>query len=302
VQQIVRPASLDPPKDEAAFQAERRSGIGGSDAAVILGLSSWMTPLELWMRKTGRAAETPDSPILRRGRKLEAIVASEYEEETGRKVTAAPGFVVHPEHSWMIGHVDRIIPPTNGFETPGILECKSANVFRLSQWEDEAPLAAQVQLMHYLAVTGYKWGSVAGLLGGIDFKYQDIQRNEDFIGKLIEKERSFWLLVQIDTPPEPTAADTKTLNKLYAAVTGQVIELPAEAELWDQQRLTAKMEIDRLKDLLDEAEARLKFAIGAGEAGRLPDGTVYTFKEQQRKEYVCAATSFRVLRRAGGAK
>lgn len=160
----------------AAFLAERSRGIGGSDAPVILGLSKFSTPLQLWLSKTGRAEETPDNPVLRRGRKLEAVVASEYEEETGR--TVRPGtFAVHPEIPWMLGHADRLIVSAHR-EDPGVLEAKAANVFKIREWDEEAPLPAQVQLQHYLAVTGLQWGSVAGLLGGIEFKYQDLERNE----------------------------------------------------------------------------------------------------------------------------
>ncbi len=33
---------------------ERRKGIGGSDASIILGLNKWKTPFELWLDKTGQ--------------------------------------------------------------------------------------------------------------------------------------------------------------------------------------------------------------------------------------------------------
>jgi predicted phage-related endonuclease len=38
----------------AAWLSERRTGIGGSDAATILGVSPYMTNVELWRIKTGR--------------------------------------------------------------------------------------------------------------------------------------------------------------------------------------------------------------------------------------------------------
>jgi putative phage-type endonuclease len=281
-----------------AFLAERLLGIGGSDAPVILGLSTWKTPLQLWMEKTGRTADTKESPILRRGRKLEVVVASEYEIETGRKVVTVPGLARHPEHDWMIGHPDRAIEAMQ-HETPGILEAKAANVFRIREWEDEAPLPAQVQLQHYLAVTGATWGSVAGLLGGIEFKYQDVERNDEFIAALISRERAFWKLVQDDTPPEPQAGDVKVIGKIFAAIEGRSIDLPEEAIEMDRQRLSAKSEIDRLEKLKDEAEAKLKFLIGDAEVGVLPGGIGrYTFKLQKRRAYSVNATEFRELRRS----
>jgi putative phage-type endonuclease len=280
-----------------SFLAERKAGIGGSDTPVILGLSSWKTPLQLWLEKTGRAGEIPDNPIFRRGRKLEPVVASEYEEETGRRLlTGRRPMSSHPDHPFMIGHVDYVID--DAVRGTGVLECKAANIFKIRDWDEEAPLVAQVQLQHYLAVTGCSWGSIAGLLGGIEFKYQDIDLDHAFIEKLIEKERAFWALVQSDTPPEPQAADNSVIGKIFDAIDGTVVALPQDAIAWDIQRLSAKSEIDRLEELKDEAEAKIKFAMGSATQAVLPDGTRYTFNVIHRKGFVVAPTSFRTLRRS----
>jgi predicted phage-related endonuclease len=43
-------------------EVDRSRFLGGSDAAAVMGLSPWTTPLELWMLKTGRKArEEPDA-------------------------------------------------------------------------------------------------------------------------------------------------------------------------------------------------------------------------------------------------
>lgn len=285
-------------QDRAAFHEARRKGIGGSDAPVILGLSKWKTPLQLWLEKTGRLGETADTPILRRGRKLEAVVASEYEIETGRKLDAFTP-VSRVDRPWQIGHIDRLIVADAEHDGTGVFEGKAANVFKIREWDEEAPLPAQVQLQHYLAVTGLKWGSVAGLLGGIDFKYQDFTRNDEFIEKLTAAEAAFWKLVQDDTPPEPTGRDTKLIGKVFEVLQGKTIDLPDEALDLDCERLQVCAEIKRLEELRDDAEAKLKFMLHDAEYGRLPGGLgTYSFKNQNRKAYTVAATSFRSLRRS----
>ncbi len=266
-------------QDRAAFLAERSKGIGGSDAPIILGLSTWKTPLMLWATKTGRADDSADNPILRRGRKLEAVVASEYEEETGRTL-AVSGRGVHPDIPWMIGNRDRVIFADEK-KGQGTFEGKSANVFKIRDWNEEAPLVAQVQLQHYCAVYGTEWGSVAGLLGGLEFKFQDLDANPEFIANLIEREAAFWKLVQDDTPPEPSARDASMLSRLFAAIEGRSINLPDEAVAWDRQRLEASSEIKRLELLKDEADAKLKFALHDAEVGLLPGGGRYTFKTRK---------------------
>ena len=54
------------------FLRERRSGIGGSDVAAILGLSRWKTAYQVWQEKTGRAAiDEGDNERLHFGNVLE---------------------------------------------------------------------------------------------------------------------------------------------------------------------------------------------------------------------------------------
>ncbi len=44
----------DAPRDE--WLRVRNTGIGGSDAGVILGLNKWKSPITLWAEKTGQVA------------------------------------------------------------------------------------------------------------------------------------------------------------------------------------------------------------------------------------------------------
>lgn len=266
-------------EDRTEFHAERLRGLGGSDAAAILGLSKFNTALDVWMQKTGRKDPTEDNPILRRGRLLEPVVRAEYELETG--LTVQPGkFLVHRSIPWMIGHTDG--HPMDGERGPGVFEGKSANVYKIREWDEEAPLAAQVQLQHYIEVADLPWGSVAGLLGGLEFKYQNFDRNLDFIGGLIEREAAFWKLVENDTPPEPVAADAATLSRLWETIEGKSIDLPEEAIAIDRQWVKAKADIKLLEELRDEAIAKLKFMMGDAEIGRLPGlPSCVTFKTRK---------------------
>lgn len=72
--------------------AVRRTGIGGSDAAAAIGLNPYMSALELWLDKTGRADGLPrpdpddtTSPTYW-GTLLEPIVAASYRKQTGNRV------------------------------------------------------------------------------------------------------------------------------------------------------------------------------------------------------------------------
>jgi len=45
------------PRTRQEWLQERRKGIGGSDAAAVLGLSKWKTPYALWLKKTGQGTD-----------------------------------------------------------------------------------------------------------------------------------------------------------------------------------------------------------------------------------------------------
>ena len=42
-------------QDREAWLKMRNTGIGGSDASVIVGLNKWKSTFKLWMEKTGQA-------------------------------------------------------------------------------------------------------------------------------------------------------------------------------------------------------------------------------------------------------
>jgi putative phage-type endonuclease len=286
---------------------QRKAGIGATDAAVILGLSKWKSPLALYAEKAGLIDESDEEhDALEWGRRLEPVIAQKYEEVTGRS-TYDPGayeITRHASERWMCATLDRIVtaPPADGalpYDSPGVLELKTAAAWARDQWDNEPPPIYQVQVQHQLAVTGHLWGSIAVLIGGRTFRWQDIERNETFIERLMKLEHEFWLRVQRRDPPPPdgTRATTDMLATLYPAEQHDLVQLPAEASGWDMQRETAIKAIEQADERKREAENRIKAAIGDHAIGQLPNGVRYHWKSQTRKAYTVDETSFRKLTR-----
>jgi len=67
------------------WKAYRKDRIGASDANIIMGVSEYMTPLELWKVKTGKVDVDTDDPnfIQAKGHKLEEKIRAMHEVETG---------------------------------------------------------------------------------------------------------------------------------------------------------------------------------------------------------------------------
>src|SRR5262245_47999262 len=110
--------------DREAWLLARRGGIGGSDAAAVVGASPWSSPLAVYMDKLGLAEPMEATLAMRLGIRLEAVVAELYVEETGRDVTKFPDFSISrsPDHPFMAATFDRLIVDKD--RGPGVLQIK----------------------------------------------------------------------------------------------------------------------------------------------------------------------------------
>lgn len=284
--------------------AQRRKGIGSSDAPIIFGESPWSDPLTLWCQKLGLDGFTMDeSEPMKWGHILEEPIAREFNERTGRDVASPGEFFIyqHPLFDWMQATPDRIQIDSER-ELPGLLEIKTANAFAASEWGESAPLHYQIQVQHQLAVTGFQWGTICVLIGGQQLKWFDIERNERFIQNLIRVESEFWTLVETEKPPVPQVHSeslVKALQKLHPDDNGESIELPADALGWDAELQAIKAQVKELEARKSDIENRIKVAIGAATFGKIHGlDYVYSWKTVERKGYEVKPSKTRQLTRS----
>ncbi|MBK3338642.1 YqaJ viral recombinase family nuclease [Burkholderia pseudomallei] len=215
--------------------AVRRTGIGGSDAAAAVGLNPYMSTLELWLDKTGRAEGLPrpdpadtTSPTYW-GTLLEPIVAAVYTQQTGNKVRKVNAVLRHPSIPWMLANIDREVL---GVPDVQILECKTTGEFGARLWREGVPEYVQIQVQHQLAVTGKSAAHVAVLLCGQALEVHRIDRDDALIGRLIELEARFWRFVETDTPPPADGSESadRALRHLYPG-NGETIDYSDDAHL-----------------------------------------------------------------------
>jgi putative phage-type endonuclease len=220
-------------------------GIGGSDAAKVLGISRWGGPLTVFMDKTGRSPEREMTEEMRMGIILEEVVARLFMTRTGLKAARVNRMLQHPEHPWMVANVDRrIVGMKKG------LECKTAHFMKTSQWEgDDLPDDYYCQAQHYCAVTGWNSCWVAALVGGQRFIYKEVLRNDDFIGEMIAIEREFWheyvlkdiapAANDVDDPsefyPEDTTDSLLQPTDRHIEMLGQIFALEGKAKILESQ-------------------------------------------------------------------
>ena len=259
--------SVKDAEDHEKWLKTRGLGIGGSDAAVIMGLNSYKSPYQLWMEKTGQA-EAPDLSGNQRiywGVKNEPNVADWFMEDTGKKVKRL-GTLQSREYPFMLANVDRTIIGENAG-----LEIKTAAVSQAKKWKgDEIPDAYYCQCLHYLAVTGADRWYIAVLIGGNDAIYKVVERNENDIKALIEAEADFWHLVETNPPPpvDGSASCAAALSTQYKGGDPNLtILLPSDANGVIKSLESDKAIMESLKKQITEKENRLKVILGNAEEG-----------------------------------
>lgn len=203
---------------------QRRRGIGGSDAAAVLGLSKWSTPLQVYYQKLGEAPPIPESEPMRWGKLLEPVLRQEYADQTGREILMTDGVITSEQHPFMLASLD-------GFTRDDrIVELKTARSG--DGWgdaNDDIPTEYLIQVQHYMAVTGYEVADVAVLIGGSDFRIYEVPADKDLQTMMIEREAQFWQRVEQERPPEPVSV--ADLMAFYAVKPGNVHATPEIVQL-----------------------------------------------------------------------
>jgi len=279
-------------KEQVEF---RKSGLGGSDAGIVLGVSSYKDPLTLYLEKRGEV-EIPyvETRFQRWGHLHEESIAQAYMEDTGYKVVRSNISHRSKTHPFMIAHLDRKVRKA---PNKRLLECKSSALI----WEwgeagtEDIPPSYMAQCQHYLHVTESDQIDVAALLGGNDFRIYPIMRNENFIKLLVEAEEEFWDRVLAGVKPAAdweSASTTRLLTHLYPGTNGSVVRLPPVAQKYHEVCADANTQKLMYEKVVTGCQNRIKMMMGEASVGILPDGTIYTRKEVQRKGFTVEPTSY----------
>ena len=253
----------------------RKQGIGGSDAAVVCGVSRYKSPVELWMEKTGQLPAQEAGEAAYWGHQLEELVRTEFTKRTGIQVEHRMELLRSDQHPFMQANLDgTCVHPELG---PCIFEAKTASAFKAGEWEDGIPDEYFLQVQHYMAVTGYKGTYIAALIGGNTFRWKFIPRDEGLIAMLVQLEADFWQHVQNETPPplDGSSASARFLAERFPnSMSNFRIELPNQAEQLIQQYDEASQQIKLLTERKQEAENLLKEMLGSHETGTTGDHLV----------------------------
>ena len=274
--------------DRAAWLRVRATGVGASDAAAVVGESRWKTAARLWAEKRAlleaedeeiSEADTPE--FLEWGHRHEAtmLVAYSSERYANRPSERAGLLLRSTVHPWALATLDAWTVHPDFGRIP--LELKTAEVWHADEWAEGCPRQYWWQLQHQMLVTGAPCASIAVLLGLHRFAWDDVDRDEDAIARLVLAGARFWDRVERgEVPPGPM--DTRTLGAVYPGDDGRVIELGGEWIEVDEERCGLKERAAEVDARITELDDELRGAIGSASLALLPNGAGYTLRADSR--------------------
>ena len=309
-------------EQRAAWLEGRRTGIGGSDVAAVLGLNPWKTPLDVWDDKLGLSEDKGMSEPAYWGTVLEDTVAKEFQLRTGMKVQKVSHQFVDPECDSMIANIDRAIinreiakkvrplldveeieryANITGVERPIntdiAFEAKTAHAFTADLWgpsqeleikqnniktEHVIPLYYETQIQWYCGILKLRGMYLAVLIGGSDFRMYWIDARPDVFQVIKEKCSAFWNNHVLTKTP-PEPINIEDVLKLYGRSNGKSIEAQGDLAINYGEYARLNGEIKELKKQQDAVKARIAIGMKDNEILTLDGKKVLTYKTQSRK-------------------
>ena len=220
----------------------RKEGIGGSDAASVLGLNPYKSSMRVYMDKIStnhvgnKLKDIYEDESIRDiykhesikdkleidkevnykmelGNKLKNFIANEFVLKTGKKVRSINGILKNDKYPFALANIDRAVIGEKAF-----LECKITNSYSKKLWQKEVPIYYKIQCYHYMAITGATHCYIAALIGNEDLVIHRIDRNEELINEIMDLEKMFWdkcILGEELPSPDGSEDYSKVLQVLY---------------------------------------------------------------------------------------
>lgn len=137
---------------------ERKTGIGASDAAAIIGMNPWKTNIQLWQEKTGevQSEDISDKPVVKYGNDAESLLRELFILDFPQYSVKYDEFKLfrNDKYPFIFATLDGWIEG----EKKGVLEIKTTEIMNNSQWskwKSGIPQNYYCQCIWQLLATGF---------------------------------------------------------------------------------------------------------------------------------------------------
>ncbi len=184
----------------AEWLAFRKDKISATDIAVIMGISPYCSPYQLWQRKLCLIPEVQENDAMRRGKDLEPIALEAYSKIVGYEME--PRIVTHTSHNWAMASLDAMSKCSTR-----ICEIKC-----MGKKNHEEAMNGDVKPLYMYQM---QWQMFVTDLSECDyFVFSEesnhvimIKRDQDLINEMVVKAKDFLHLLDTITPPPFTDLD-----------------------------------------------------------------------------------------------
>jgi putative phage-type endonuclease len=219
------------------WHEHRKRYRNASETPIVLGVSPWTTPYQLWQLKLGLITQEV-TPAMQRGTELEPAARAAYERQTGRVMQ--PLVVVHGEYSCSLDGMtlggERIVEIKAPFKGRDSMLWKTVHAGRL-------PECYQWQVQHQLLVTGAALADVF-VFDGTDGVLLEVAPAPEAWPRIHKAWDAFMRCVQDEQAPPLTDRDTRIRDDPdWLAAAARYLEL--------------RMAHDELSAKLDESKSQL---------------------------------------------
>lgn len=274
----------------------RRSGVGGSEAGIIMGISPYGSELTLWYDKIGAAEPKEANLAMKMGNHLEQLVADEFCERNGKRVREQHFMMRNSKYPFAIGNIDRRVVGENA-----ILECKTTGSRpKMKQFRNgEYPDTWYCQCQHYIAVGNYKMAYLAVIYRNDagDYEQWEIPRDDEFIELMMAEEEAFWDKVVNRVRPDPKGHPDENgiINAMSPAKNDMKAQIGMLRDALNKYEEYGELE-KQYHQLREEQKNIICAAMGSATDGYIGDEKVCTWREQHKKSYVVSESTSRVFR------
>lgn len=248
----------------------RQNYIGGSDAAAVIGISRFRSPLSVYLEKKSLVKKEPPNERMYWGIKIEPLLRVRFSELTGYEVRELKYVLQSVESPFAIANVDGIVNlgPAEGNQW-ACLELKCVNEFTGNSDDFRGGAAGYIspeyyaQIQHYLYVTGLKVAFLGMLIGGNRFVYNRIARDDETISNMIRLQKHWYEQYFLTNTPAPAGpGDGELLGKYYNHPERKEVQLPESAAAIVNDYLSATQEIKKWEERKKLAQVKLEEMIG----------------------------------------
>lgn len=278
---LILPA--DAPREE--WLAARLKGVTASEIAVILGISPFDSPFNLFHRKRGDITDDYDNAAMSLGRHLEPWIADQWAADHPEFTVMPAGLYASTDRLYQMATPDRLLDawvPTPGTKSPDVVHMETVSLLEIKSsgtydgWgedgTDQIPAYYRAQVLWQLDTLGLGEAHVTCLFLGTRSR-RDYVVSYDVVDVDLMRKAAQEFLAQVErgvAPPiDHTPATLGALKQLHPELEDKEVEV--RGGLADSYRAACD-ELKRTKKLKALIENALRAAMGSAHKAVDPAG------------------------------